>query len=156
MSAASAVLAGAGTSTWCSPPPFQRSSQAGPLGPKIVLDLCSTLASCADISRKRHALGGHQGDDERVSQLVAEASSTPIEMVPSAVTAKEIVIVLSFRTNGSSPPAALATAARIVSMASTRTSSRAPSRVSARSFSPGGGEVGGRVVAVRVRERFPR
>jgi hypothetical protein len=73
-----------------------------------------------------------------VSQLVAEASSTPIEMVPSAVTAKEIVIVLSFRTNGSSPPAALATAARIVSMASTRTSPRAPSRVSARSFSPGG------------------
>ena len=59
-------------------------------------------------------------------------------MVPSAVTAKEIVIVLSFRTNGSSPPAALATAARIVSMASTRTSSRAPSRVSARSFSPDG------------------
>ena len=59
-------------------------------------------------------------------------------MVPSAVTAKEIVIVLSFRTNGSSPPAALATAARIVSMASTRKSSRAPSRVSARSFSPGG------------------
>ena len=37
---------------------------------------------------------------------------TPIEMVPSAVTAKEIVIVLSFRTNGSSPPAALAISRR--------------------------------------------
>jgi hypothetical protein len=48
------------------------------------------------------------------------------------------VIVLSFRTNGSSPPAALATAARIVSVASTRTSSRGAIARLRPVFPPGG------------------
>lgn len=45
--------------------------------------------------------------------------SMPMEMSPSAVTANDRVMVAPSRMNGSSPPAALATAARIVSMAST-------------------------------------
>jgi len=56
---------------------------------------------------------------------------TPIDMDPSLVTAKDSVIVAPPSTNGSSPVAALATAARIVSMASVSTSSRPPSRISA-------------------------
>jgi hypothetical protein len=56
---------------------------------------------------------------------------TPIDMDPSLVTAKDSVIVAPPSTNGSSPVAALATAARIVSMASVSTSSRPASRISA-------------------------
>ena len=47
----------------------------------------------------------------------------PIEMSPSAVTAKAILTVAPDRMNGSLPVAAPATAARIVSIASVSTSS---------------------------------
>jgi ABC-type sugar transport system substrate-binding protein len=66
---------------------------------------------------------------------------TPIDMDPSLVTAKDSVIVAPPSTNGSSPVAALATAARIVSMASVSTSSRPPSRTSSAVSNPSVGGV---------------
>ena len=63
---------------------------------------------------------------------------TPIAMSPSAVTPKAILIVLSSRMNGSSPPAAARTVARMVSIASTRTGPMSLSRSSGRSVGAGG------------------